>query len=183
MKATMFALLLGTIATVVALNACTAPENMKDRTTSVSPAETYYTCPMHPQIHAKEPGSCPICGMTLVRVDRQTFQERSNEAPRETINMSVDQQVRAHVSVSTAAWRSLDVRVPAPATLTIPDYAQRVLTLRFPGRIERLYILAVGQQVVEGDPVADVFSPEAISAEREYLVALAGNDAPLAHQA
>ncbi len=25
-----------------------------------------YTCPMHPQIIKKEPGSCPICGMTLV---------------------------------------------------------------------------------------------------------------------
>lgn len=29
-------------------------------------AETY-TCPMHPQIAAKAPGSCPTCGMTLVK--------------------------------------------------------------------------------------------------------------------
>jgi len=27
---------------------------------------TYYTCPMHPQIHEAKPGSCPICGMNLV---------------------------------------------------------------------------------------------------------------------
>lgn len=26
----------------------------------------YYTCPMHPQIHAAKPGKCPICGMDLV---------------------------------------------------------------------------------------------------------------------
>jgi Cu(I)/Ag(I) efflux system membrane fusion protein len=26
-----------------------------------------YTCPLHPQIAAKAPGSCPICGMTLVK--------------------------------------------------------------------------------------------------------------------
>ncbi len=25
-----------------------------------------YTCPMHPEIHAHEPGSCPVCGMDLV---------------------------------------------------------------------------------------------------------------------
>lgn len=25
-----------------------------------------YTCPMHPQILRDKPGSCPICGMTLV---------------------------------------------------------------------------------------------------------------------
>ena len=26
-----------------------------------------YTCPMHPKIKADKPGSCPICGMTLVK--------------------------------------------------------------------------------------------------------------------
>ena len=29
------------------------------------PAETIYTCPMHPQIEQNKPGNCPICGMTL----------------------------------------------------------------------------------------------------------------------
>ncbi len=27
--------------------------------------EALWTCPMHPQIVRKEPGSCPICGMAL----------------------------------------------------------------------------------------------------------------------
>ena len=27
---------------------------------------TTYTCPMHPQVEAKEPGTCPICGMPLI---------------------------------------------------------------------------------------------------------------------
>lgn len=26
---------------------------------------TFYTCPMHPEIHQKHPGNCPKCGMTL----------------------------------------------------------------------------------------------------------------------
>jgi Cu+-exporting ATPase len=29
------------------------------------PAETIYTCPMHPQIRQVGPGACPICGMAL----------------------------------------------------------------------------------------------------------------------
>ena len=27
----------------------------------------YFTCPMHPEIHASKPGQCPECGMTLVK--------------------------------------------------------------------------------------------------------------------
>ena len=28
----------------------------------------YWTCTMHPSVHAKDPGKCPICAMTLVPV-------------------------------------------------------------------------------------------------------------------
>ena len=28
----------------------------------------YWTCTMHPSVHSKDPGKCPICGMTLVPV-------------------------------------------------------------------------------------------------------------------
>jgi uncharacterized protein involved in copper resistance len=31
------------------------------------PAETFYTCPMHPEIKETKPGDCPICGMTLIK--------------------------------------------------------------------------------------------------------------------
>ena len=34
--------------------------------TSGARAETY-TCPMHPKVEAEGPGSCPICGMPLIK--------------------------------------------------------------------------------------------------------------------
>jgi hypothetical protein len=30
--------------------------------------ESYYTCSMHPQVHEHKPGTCPICGMPLIKV-------------------------------------------------------------------------------------------------------------------
>lgn len=33
-----------------------------------APKIDYYTCSMHPQVHQDHPGTCPICGMTLVPV-------------------------------------------------------------------------------------------------------------------
>ena len=31
-----------------------------------------YTCPMHPQIVQDEPGKCPLCGMTLLPLTKNT---------------------------------------------------------------------------------------------------------------
>jgi hypothetical protein len=30
-------------------------------------AEAVYSCPMHPEVKQASPGSCPKCGMTLVK--------------------------------------------------------------------------------------------------------------------
>lgn len=35
-----------------------------------SPAQTY-TCPMHPHIAEPKPGTCPICGMALVKKPKE----------------------------------------------------------------------------------------------------------------
>ena len=59
-----------------------AATNLTDRsvsTASVAPdPEAEYTCPMHPEIRQKGPGSCPICGMALEPVT-VTLEEQPNE--------------------------------------------------------------------------------------------------------
>jgi hypothetical protein len=35
-------------------------------------AQAYWTCVMHPEIHADKPGQCPKCGMVLVKKERAT---------------------------------------------------------------------------------------------------------------
>ena len=34
-----------------------------------------YTCPMHSEVLVKKPGTCPKCGMTLVKVDAKKVKE------------------------------------------------------------------------------------------------------------
>src|SRR5437899_6579260 len=36
------------------------------------PDVDYYTCTMHPSVHAEAPGKCPICGMDLVPVMKKS---------------------------------------------------------------------------------------------------------------
>ena len=42
-------------------------EAMKQKSEQTKTQNFYYTCSMHPQIHADKPGKCPICGMTLIK--------------------------------------------------------------------------------------------------------------------
>eukprot|EP01035_Chromulina_nebulosa_P009142 gene9142-12345_t len=41
--------------------------DVSKKNTKQQPQPVTYTCPMHPEIHATKPGSCPKCGMRLVR--------------------------------------------------------------------------------------------------------------------
>ncbi|QEC70317.1 copper oxidase [Panacibacter ginsenosidivorans] len=41
--------------------------NMNKEDTVKTKTTSYYTCVMHPEIHASKPGNCPKCGMTLYK--------------------------------------------------------------------------------------------------------------------
>jgi Cu+-exporting ATPase len=61
-----------------------------------APSDVEYTCPMHPQIVQKGPGSCPICGMA------QEPKELTAEASHEENAELVDMQRRLVVSAVLA---------------------------------------------------------------------------------
>jgi RND family efflux transporter MFP subunit len=41
----------------------------------------YFTCTMHPSVHSKDPGKCPICSMDLVPVMKKSSGEAKTEQP------------------------------------------------------------------------------------------------------
>ena len=47
--------------------AASAPAPTQSAAPAASDAGAYYTCPMHPEVHLDKPGSCPKCGMALVK--------------------------------------------------------------------------------------------------------------------
>ena len=49
---------------VLLLSACSKPGPAVSAKNDVD----YYTCTMHPWVHSKKPGTCPVCGMDLVPV-------------------------------------------------------------------------------------------------------------------
>lgn len=47
-----------------------ANQSANENQDTVKSEQVAYTCPMHPEVTADEPGSCPICGMNLVEADK-----------------------------------------------------------------------------------------------------------------
>jgi Cu(I)/Ag(I) efflux system membrane fusion protein len=75
------------------------------------------------------------------------------------------------IGVQTAAVR----RGPVTRTLRVSgaidddDTLHRILAARVPGRIEKLHVNYVGAEVEAGAPLATVFSPEMLTAQRQYV--------------
>lgn len=66
-------------------------------------------------------------------------------------------------------------------TVGVIDYNEAGLadvTTKFKGWVEKLYVDTTGQQVHRGDPLFEIYAPELYSAQREYVLALEGTNAP-----
>src|SRR5215469_3054992 len=47
----------------------------------------YWTCTMHPSVHAKDPGKCPICSMDLVPVMKKGSEARTSPSSGKPSNV------------------------------------------------------------------------------------------------
>lgn len=145
--------------------------------TQVSPQETpkteeYYTCPMHPSVRSDRPGACPVCGMALVKKSAQAAMDAAEVSSLEAVSLSPTQRVMANVSVVPAKRQEFKRDITAVGIISYAEPNYQHISSRFPGRVEKLYVSYTGQEVREGDRVAEVYSPEAITAQQEYLLAL-----------
>ena len=127
---------------------------------------TVYQCPMHPWIKSDHAGAkCTICGMELVAAPA------GGAAATDPNIVTLTPASASVVGVRTTAVR----RSPLVRTLRVngvvddDDTRHRFLTSRVPGRVEKLYVNYVGAEVEEGTPLAIIFSPEMLTAQRTYV--------------
>lgn len=126
-----------------------------------------YVCPMHPQIVRDEPGSCPICGMDLVRQERSTDDAAM---PGVAIDARTQQNmnVRTVEVVRDTLWKYIE-------TVGYVGYDEDRVTHVHPratGWVEKLQVASVGDRVQKGEVLLEVYSPELVQAQEELLIAL-----------
>jgi hypothetical protein len=134
-----------------------------------------YTCPMHPTVVSDRPGTCPVCGMDLVRKARPGEEVEITEDLAKLLK-SPNESIVASVKTIKGQYKTVPVSVEAQGVVTYDTRNKYTIPSRVGGRLERVYLKYAFQPVVKGQKIAEVYSPELITAQRELLFLLE-NDA------
>jgi membrane fusion protein, copper/silver efflux system len=124
-----------------------------------------WTCSMHPQIRMREPGKCPICGMDLIPL----VQGSTGSVDPDAIQLSKDAMQLANVLTTTVTKKKPVREVRLYGKIQADERLFQSQTAHVPGRIERLNINFTGETVVKGQVLAEIYSPELITAQQELL--------------
>jgi len=141
------------------------------------PAPVAYQCPMHPWIKAdRADAKCTICGMALVAAHASGGAAAHEEVDPNLVTLTPAQAAVVGVQTSPVRLGSLARTLRVTGVVDDDDTRHRILAARVPGRVERLFVNFVGAEVQEGAQLATIYSPDMLTAQREYLERLkAGN--------
>ena len=130
-----------------------------------------YTCGMHPQVAHEGPGQCPICGMNLVPIG--SSHPPSNEAHHHAgvrVSRSFLQNFAVRTTVAERA--DLPARIRTIGYLDQDEAKLVSISTKFGGWIEKSSVNTVGERVSKGDILFEIYSPELVTAQEEYLAAI-----------
>ena len=125
----------------------------------------FYQSPMHPWIKSDQPGNCTICGMKLVPVYEG---DKGFDAAGEGVTLSPNVINVINVATEEVKRGALARTLRVAGTIDADDRRHRVISAYVGGRIEKLAVNYVGAHVKAGEPLAVLYSPELLTAEREY---------------
>ena len=127
-----------------------------------------YVCPMHPQIIKDEPGTCPICGMNLVE---KLLDPMTAKHPEVTLTAAVVRNMAVRTAKVERGTLWMLVR-----TVGRVEYDETRIAHVHPraaGWVEGLKLRAEGEPVSKDQELAQLYAPDILSAQVDFLLALA----------
>ncbi|MEL4427360.1 efflux RND transporter periplasmic adaptor subunit [Shewanella indica] len=124
-----------------------------------------YVCPMHSHIISDVPGTCPICGMNLEKVEMGGHSE--------TVEIDVSGQMQQALALKVAKVER-DTLWKFVKTVGQIDYDESQINhihARVNGWIEKLKVESVGDRVEKGQLLYEIYSPDLVNAQDDYLLA------------
>lgn len=129
----------------------------------------YWVAPMDANFKKDKPGKSPM-GMDLVPV-----YDDGGAGPDEgagTIRISSNVENNLGVRIAKAEIKPLNAMINTVGYVTYNEEKLVNVHSRVQGWIEKLYISAVGDPVTKGQALYEIYSPELVNAQEEFLLAL-----------
>ncbi len=150
------------------------PVRGTDRTPGAAPATAsdkdrkvlYWRAPMDPTEIYDRPGKSKM-GMDLVPVYEGDEAEGAG-------SIRIDGRIRQNMNLRTAPVerRDLTRTIRAHGQITYAQDRESAINTKVHGWIARLFVNTLGQRVRKGDPLLEIYSPELLTTQEEYLLAL-----------
>jgi Cu(I)/Ag(I) efflux system membrane fusion protein len=93
------------------------------------------------------------------------------------LKIPMDRVQKLGVRTQAAERRALDRVVSASGRVEVNERLLATIAPKFEGYVERLHVNTTGQPVTKGQPLFEAYSPELVSAQREYAIAARGQAA------
>jgi len=155
----------------VLLTACSDDESNTTGTAAAEKKEKkilYWVAPMDASYRRDEAGKSPM-GMDLVPVYDEGGDENTVKISAAVEN---NMGVRTAIVKRDKLWRRID-------TVGYVDFDENKIShlhLRTKGWIEKLYVKSEGERVKKGQLLFEVYAPELVNAQEEYLQAVRSNN-------
>lgn len=170
-KAGLFGLIIGSAVTLIGYTLLT-PKNEITKTDNSVRSENkplYWVAPMDANYRRDKAGKSPM-GMDLV-----PYYGADGSGPDEgvgTIRISANVINNLGVRTVSAEVKTLHTQINTVGYVTYNEDSLVHIHPRVEGWIERLYVKAIGDPVKKGQPLYDIYSPELVNAQEEFLLAL-----------
>ncbi|WP_205513496.1 efflux RND transporter periplasmic adaptor subunit [Longitalea arenae] len=149
----------------IVFTACQEAKQKQPQTQAA--AKETYTCPMHPQIINDKAGSCPVCGMDLVK--KSANGEKVTDITLNDLLRPSNQYVLSSIPTVHIQLRDEPIEIPAYGFITYDTRQVGTLSSNVSGRIEKLYVKYRYQKVSKGQKIMDIYSPELLTAQQNLL--------------
>jgi len=190
------------LAVLFVSSACSKPSQSRK-----PPDVDYYTCTMHPSVHAEAPGKCPICGMELVPVMKKSTSPSAFESstgggmqgmagmpgmqsgkqtsgvPSHEFVVPVERQQQIGVTYATVTRAPLHHTIRTVGTVE-PDLRKHwAFVARVDGYVQELFVPSAGQVVEKDAPLLSIYGPDLLTTSRELVMLLRMRDEAKARDA
>jgi Cu(I)/Ag(I) efflux system membrane fusion protein len=141
-----------------------------------APAAQLYHCPMHPSVVMDHPGECPICGMTLVPIEKREAKPSPMTTPApvpglSALDLTPERIQLIGMKTATIKREAIGGELRTVGVVAPSERGFSQITTRFAGWVQKLLVSETGERVRRGQALATIYSPDVLRAQQELLVA------------